>query len=76
MHTSSSLRDHRGEIPGKLQAHKNSVLRSRVEARERVAHMASLESEVERLRALLKETEGELSGRRCLFCFLKHKLTF
>lgn len=59
---------HRGKIPGKkIQAHKNSVLRSRVEARERVAHTASLEAEVERLRALLKGMEDELAGRRYVF---------
>ena len=56
-----------GNSSWKSQAHKNSVLRSRVEARERVAHTASLEGEVERLRALLKGMEDELAGKRYLF---------
>lgn len=44
--------------------HKKFVLRSRVEARDRVARTASLEAEAERFLKLLKSTEDELHKRR------------
>lgn len=46
------------------QAHKKFVLRSRVEARDSVAQVASLQAEEKRLLAILKAAEEELHGTR------------
>lgn len=46
--------------------HKKYILRSRVEARGSVAKTTALEAEVERLRGLLKRTEEDLHGKRCV----------